>query len=69
MEFNPHFDAEVWKHENDAYWRGYNQAERNNYEEPLLTDKQWSYVWFTILMLLLGTLVWLIGIVALRGIN
>ena len=69
MEFNPHFDAEAWKHENNAYWKGYNQAEEENSIEPLLTDKQWDYVWFTVFMILLGIVIWLTGLVIIRAIT
>ena len=69
------FDADVMdrlreqNRESTAYWKGYHQNERDNYIEPLLTPKQIIYVLFTIRVLLLGLMFWLLGTIIIRSIT
>ena len=51
--------------ENDAFWRGYHYGEG----EPLLNEKQVIYVLFTLMVILLGIFIWLLGTIIIRSIT
>ncbi len=61
-------NMEAWENlkerqrETDAYWKGYH----TNDIEPLLTPQQTVYTLFTIMVVLLGIFVWLLGTIVIR---
>ena len=64
-------NMEAWENlkerqkENDAYWKGY----RANDIKPLLTPEQRIYALFTILIILLGIFVWILGTIIIRSVT
>ncbi len=54
--------------DSDNYWRGYHQAEEDNSINPF-TEEQVTYVSFTIVMILLGIMLWLLGKITIRSLT